>query len=185
MGFAGGSSREQPRTRQQRRVPDVAVRDPGARHIQQSDVCGRPGRRNFLRGATVATALSYSRIMGANDQIRLGVIGAGDRGQYDMGNFVKDSNVTISAVCDVYAAKFDQVKSRFPQAKEAKEFGDHRKLLEMKDLNVILIATPDHWHAETAIDALNAGKDVYVEKPLTLKPEEGPGIVKAARINER
>ena len=140
-------------------------------------------RRNFLvRGATVATALSYSRIMGANDQIRLGVIGAGDRGQYDMGNFVKAGNVTVAAVCDVYAVKIDQVKSKFP---DAKAFGDHRKLLEMKEIDVALIATPDHWHAETAIDALNAGKDVYVEKPLTLKPEEGPAIVKAARINER
>jgi len=139
-------------------------------------------RRNFLRGATVATALSYSRILGANDQIRLGVIGAGDRGQYDMGNFVKTGDVTVAAVCDVYAVKIDQVKSKHP---DAKAFSDHRKLLEMKDLNVVLIATPDHWHAETAIDALNAGKDVYVEKPLTLKPEEGPGIVKAARINER
>src|SRR5262249_20983826 len=70
-------------------------------------------------------------------------------------------------------------------AKDAKVFGDHRKLLEMKEIDVALIATPDHWHSETAIDALNAGKDVYVEKPLTLKPEEGPPIVKAARVNNR
>ena len=64
-------------------------------------------------------------------------------------------------------------------------FTDHRKLLESKEINAVLIATPDHWHAQCAMDALNAGKDVYCEKPLTLKIEEGPAIVKAARVNDR
>jgi predicted dehydrogenase len=67
----------------------------------------------------------------------------------------------------------------------ARGFKDHRELLAQKDIDVALIATPDHWHSVIAIDALNAGKDVYVEKPLTLKIEEGPPIVKAARVNDR
>src|SRR6185295_1817791 len=71
------------------------------------------------------------------------------------------------------------------KAPKATSFTDHRKLLENKAIDVVLIATPDHWHATCAIDALNAGKDVYCEKPLTLKIEEGPVIVKAARVNNR
>jgi predicted dehydrogenase len=140
-------------------------------------------RRDLLRGATVAwTAASYSRIQGANDRMNLGVIGPGERGRFDMSNFQKNAAVDVVAVCDVYAESIDKARQTAPKAKD---FKDHRKLLEMKDVDMCLIATPDHWHATIAMDALNAGKDVYVEKPLTLKPEEGPPIVKAARVNNR
>jgi predicted dehydrogenase len=138
-------------------------------------------RRHFLRGVSAATAVSYSRVLGANDRIQLGAIGVGERGRHDMGKFQKSSQVDVRAVCDIYAEQIDKARQMAP---EAKSFTDHRKLLEMKELDVVLIATPDHWHASTTIDALNAGKDVYVEKPLTLKIEEGPRIVKAARVNE-
>ncbi len=142
-------------------------------------------RRSFLRGATTATALtalSYSRVYGANERIQLGLVGAGERGRYDMSNFVKTGNVDVAAVCDVYAVQIDKVKQTAPNAKT---FTDHRKLLEMKDLDVALVGVPDHWHSTIALDALNAGKDVYVEKPLTLRIEEGPMLVKAARVNNR
>jgi predicted dehydrogenase len=142
-------------------------------------------RRSFLRGATTATALtalSYSRVYGANERIQLGLIGAGERGRYDMSNFVKAGNVDVAAVCDVYAVQIDKVKQTAPNAKS---FTDHRKLLEMKELDVALVGVPDHWHSTVALDALNAGKDVYVEKPLTLRIEEGPVLVKAARVNNR
>ena len=140
-------------------------------------------RRDLFRGAAVAvTAASYSRVLGANDRINLGVIGPGDRGRFDMSQFQKDKNVEVAALCDVYAEHLDQAKTTAPNAKT---FKDHRKLLEMKEVDVCLVAVPDHWHATVATDALNAGKDVYVEKPLTLKPEEGPPIVKAARVNNR
>ena len=142
------------------------------------------GRREFLRGASVATALSYSRVIGANDRVQLGVIGCGDRGRHDMGRMIAAGQVDVVALCDIYPAQFDKAKTA-PEAANAKTFGDHRRLLEMKEVDACLIATPDHWHAMTAIDALNAGKDVYVEKPLTLKIEEGPEIVKAARVNNR
>jgi predicted dehydrogenase len=145
-----------------------------------------PVRREFLRtsskAAAVWTAASYSRVMGANDRVNLGLIGAGERGRYVMSNFQKASNVDVKAVCDVYAAMVDKATT---QAPGARGFSDHRKLLEVKELDAVLIGVPDHWHATIAIDALNAGKDVYVEKPLTLKPEEGPPIVKAARVNGR
>ncbi len=139
-------------------------------------------RRDFLRGATALSALSYSRVKGANERILLGVIGCGDRGTHDTNQFLRNPDVSVVALCDVYAQHIDNLRKRAPQAKG---FADHRKLLEMKEIDVVLIATPDHWHAPCAIDALNAGKDVYVEKPLTLKVEEGPEIVKAARVNGR
>jgi predicted dehydrogenase len=138
-------------------------------------------RRSFLT-ATAITAASYSRVLGANDTIQLGVIGVGDRGTYVMTNFQKNTSVHVAAVCDVYAEHIDRARQKAP---DAKSFSDHRKLLEEKGLDAILIATPDHWHSVIAIDALNSGRDVYVEKPLTLRPAEGPRVVKAARINDR
>ena len=139
-------------------------------------------RRAFLRGVTAATALSYSRVFGANDRVQLGLIGCGERGRSDMGKFIKAGNTDVVALCDIYGAQIDRAKQDAPNARS---FTDHHALLALKDVDVVLIAVPDHWHAATATDALNAGKDVYVEKPLTLKIEEGPGIVKAARLNSR
>jgi predicted dehydrogenase len=142
----------------------------------------RVPRRAFLGGVTAVTALSYSRVMGANDRVQLGLIGCGERGRSDMGNFVKAGNVDVVALCDIYAAQIDRAKQTAPNAQS---FSDHRKLLELKEVDATLIGVPDHWHTAIAIDALNAGKDVYVEKPLTLKIEEGPPVVKAARVNNR
>jgi predicted dehydrogenase len=139
-------------------------------------------RRDLLRGASALTALSYSRVLGANDKVQLGVIGCGERGREDMSNFLKNPTVDVTAVCDIYGEQLDKARQK---ATTARNFSDHRKLLEMKEVDAVLIATPDHWHAAIAIDALNSGRDVYVEKPLTLKIEEGPPIVKAARINNR
>ncbi|MGA7414696.1 MAG: Gfo/Idh/MocA family oxidoreductase [Bryobacteraceae bacterium] len=147
-------------------------------------------RREFIRNATrvastsavAMTAASYSRVLGANDKVQMGVIGVGDRGRHVMSLFMTNSDVQVSAVCDVYAQQIDLAKQK---ATAAASFSDYRKLLEMNELDVVLIATPDHWHATCAIAALNAGKDVYVEKPLTRTPEEGPPIVKAARVNNR
>lgn len=139
-------------------------------------------RRGVLRGAAVLTAASYSRILGANDRATIGVIGTGERGRHVMRQFLATKQVDVAAVCDIYAQQIDLARKDAPNAKN---FTDHRKLLEMRELNAVLVATPDHWHAQTSVDALNAGKDVYVEKPLTLTIEEGPAIVKAARVNGR
>lgn len=126
--------------------------------------------------------MSYSRVLGANDRIGLALIGAGDRGRYVLNLFRKDAAIDLVAVCDVYGTLVDTVRKQVPTAQA---FEDHRKVLERKEVDVALVATPDHWHAPIVIDALNAGKDVYCEKPLTLKIEEGPEIVKAARVNNR
>ena len=135
------------------------------------------------------TALSYQRILGANERVNLGLVGSGERGRYVMTRFIASNQVDVKAVCDVFADNVDLAHGMIEKAKagspKATAFKDHRRLLEHKELDAVLIATPDHWHAGCAIDALNAGKDVYVEKPLTLKIEEGPAIVKAARVNNR
>jgi predicted dehydrogenase len=143
-------------------------------------------RRELLKrvssAATAMTAASYSRVMGANNTVQLGLIGAGERGRYVMSQFQATNQVNVGAVCDIYSENIDKARQK---ADKARNFADHRKLLEVKELDAVLIATPDHWHFTTAIDALRAGKDVYVEKPLTLKIEEGPEIVKVARVQER
>jgi predicted dehydrogenase len=139
-------------------------------------------RRGLLRGAAAFTAASYSRILGANDKVNLGLIGAGGRGMYVTKVFNDSKRVNVQAVAEVWGDRLDKALSTYS---DAKGFVDHRKLLETKTLDAVLIATPDHWHSGCTIDALNAGKDVYVEKPLTLKIEEGPEIVKAARVNNR
>src|SRR6266545_2325682 len=139
--------------------------------------------RNLLQAGTAAmSAASYARVWGANEKVSLGVVGCGGRGRGVMGTFLETGQVNVTAVCDVYAARVDQARNR---ATTARSFSDHRKLLEMKELDAVYVATPDHWHAGCAIDALNAGKDVYCEKPLTLRIDEGPAIVKAARVNDR
>lgn len=138
-------------------------------------------RREGIKAAAL-TALSYSRVLGANDRIQLGLIGCGERGLYVASLFQKTGEVDVRAVCDVFGERIDKAVA---QAAGAQPFGDHRQLLESAGLDAVLIATPDHWHKAVAIDALHAGKDVYVEKPLTRRREEGPDIVRAARVNNR
>ncbi len=144
-------------------------------------------RRDLLRtaatGALAFTASSYSRILGANDRIEMAVVGCGGRGQYVMSVFQMNPAIHVARVCDVWGDRSAEAANKAPGATQ---YSDYRKLLDSgKDIDAILVATPDHWHAQIAIDALNAGKDVYCEKPLTLKIEEGPRIVKAARENNR
>ena len=137
-------------------------------------------RRNLITSAAL-TAVSYSRVLGANDRLSVALIGCGARGGQLQTAFDK-LNGPFTALCDVYQTRAVRMQHGCP---EAKLFGDHRKVLEMPGLDAVVVAAPDHWHAQIAIDALDAGKDVYVEKPLTLRMEEGPQIIRAARMNDR
>jgi predicted dehydrogenase len=145
-----------------------------------------PHRRDFIRvassGALSLSAASFSRLAGANDRIRLGVIGCGGRGRGVMGSFQQNAAVEIAAVCDIYGARVDEAQQKAPGARG---FRDHRALLDQRDVDAVLIATPDHWHSDIVVDAAAAGKDIYVEKPLTLTIEEGPRVVKAVRVSDR
>ena len=138
--------------------------------------------RRQAASSVALTALSYSRVAGANDRIGLGVIGTGGRGTYVMTAFQKNDDVEVRALCDVYRVRIDQAQQKAPGTKA---FGDHRELLELKDVDAVLIGSPDHWHRDHAIDAMNAGKDVYVEKPMCRTRDEAPLMVKAARVTGR
>jgi predicted dehydrogenase len=151
--------------------------------MSEIDISRRGVLKTAASSAAVLTAASYSRVTGANDRVNMGLIGCGGRGQYVMQTFIKTDRVDVKSVCDVWAERAEEAKAK--ASASTVTYSDHRKLLDSKPLDAVLIATPDHWHSRIAIDALNAGKDVYVEKPLTLKPEEGPPIVKAARVNNR
>src|SRR5919112_4635647 len=123
-------------------------------------------RRTFVRAAGVATALSYSRIFGANDRVRMGFIGLGNRGDQVHDAFLEFGDSQTVAICDLREDYLDLAakKSRGTPVR----YKDYRKLLDNKDIDAVSIATPDHWHALMFIDACNSGKDVYVEKPFSL-----------------
>ena len=133
-------------------------------------------RRNFLKATSIA-ALSQSRVLGANERIRIAGLGIGGRGRYLLGLTKQIPNTEIVALCDVYQPRLSEVHEKL--APEAQEFGDHRRMLERKDIDAVVIGSPDHWHVPMTIDAIRAGKDVYVEKPVTKTIEEGPLLEKA------
>jgi predicted dehydrogenase len=142
-------------------------------------------RRNFTKAAALAagTALGRRRILGANDRINVGLIGSGDRGQQVWKTFLKQPDFEPVAVCDVYQASREAGVAAAGGRPKAVE--DFRRLLDLKDVNAVIIATPDHWHALTTIAACEAGKDVYCEKPLSLTVREGRHMVEAARKHKR
>ncbi|HCL91258.1 MAG TPA: gfo/Idh/MocA family oxidoreductase [Verrucomicrobia subdivision 3 bacterium] len=143
-------------------------------------------RREFTRTlAAVSTtaALSSFRVFGANDRVRLGFIGVGNRGDQVLDAFLKQSDAEIVAVCDIYEPYLDFAARKVGTG--PKRFKDYRQLLELKDVDAVVISTPDHWHALQTIHACQAGKDVYVEKPISLRVAEGRAMVQAVKRNKR
>ncbi len=138
-------------------------------------------RRTFLKAGAATPALGG--LAGANDRIGIAVIGCGGMGRMDLTDFRKNPDVEIVAVCDVYQPAAEAARTLADGRPEA--YGDYRRALERKDVDAVVVATPDHWHALIAIDACNAGKDVYVEKPVSHNVREGRLMVEAARRNRR
>src|SRR6516164_3410254 len=143
-------------------------------------------RRQFIQkasGTALVSAAAFSRILGANDRVNVALVGCGGRGREDAGLLRQIPGVNIVAVCDVYQ----------PHAAAAKAwagtgcqfYSDFRRLLEQKEIDAVLVATPDHWHAGVTVLACQAGKDVYVEKPLAHSICEGRKMVEAARRYNR
>jgi predicted dehydrogenase len=163
-------------------------------------------RRTFITRSGLATAgatfglhslnARSSNPVEANDKIRMGFIGIGNRGSGLMGRFMDNPDVEVAALCDVYEPYLNRDRAAVHQryldlgkvprldekfGNKVKRYSDFRNLLEQKDLDAVCIATPDHWHAIQAIQAMEAGLDVYVEKPLTITLREGRAMVEAQK----
>ncbi len=150
------------------------------------------GRRSFLAGAAAAgssvlagaaAAVDPARVLGANERIGIGLIGSGGRGRTLLGHFGKVRDLEFRAVCDVYEPNLQAGLAAMGPT--ATPHADHRELLARKDIDAVIIATPDHWHARMVMDAAEAGKDAYVEKPMCHKAEEGYAVVEAVRRTKR
>jgi predicted dehydrogenase len=143
-------------------------------------------RRQFL-SSTAAAGLAFTAqartaakgAIAANDTIVLGIIGSGRRGRRLMESFLKQPNVAFAAVCDVYEDYRNQGLKIAGEG--AKGYLDHRELLDRKDIDAVVIATPDHWHHPQLADAIAAGKDVYLEKPMSWSIEQGQAMVRLVR----
>jgi predicted dehydrogenase len=134
-------------------------------------------RRSFLITAGAASTSAM-----AAEPVRAGLIGAGGRGRFLTGEF-KEVGARVGAVCDVYEPNLQAGLKAASTG--AKDYRDYRRLLEDKSIEAVIVATPDHWHARMTIDAVEAGKDVYVEKPLCHEIPEGFAMVEAVRRTRR
>lgn len=143
-------------------------------------------RRDFTKTlvlAGAATAAGAVRAAGANERVRLGFIGLGNRGDQVLDAFLKQPDAEVVALCDLSKPFMDFAAKKIGGS--PRQFNDYRRLLELKDLDAVVISTPDHWHALQATGACRAGKDVYVEKPLSLCIDEGRKIAHAVQKYRR
>jgi len=154
-------------------------------------------RREFIKktsvgitGASLAMSAGMpTRVLGANDRIRMGVIGVGDRGSWGMREAL-NQGAEIVAVCDVYRTRVERAVARATdhptqRGKKPDGYKDFRKILDHSDIDTVFIGAPDHWHHDMLIAAVQAGKDVYVEKPFSKTIEQGKEMVKAVRETDR
>ncbi len=152
-------------------------------------------RRKVLRTLPIAAAAFSGRLhmlgaaqepsrqRGPNDQMQIALIGAGIRGQQDAMSALQVPNTKIVAVADCYDGRLTHSKELWGNGVFTTR--DYREILARKDVDAVIIATPDHWHKQAAIDAMNAGKDVYLEKPMIHLYPDGPAIIEAARKTGR
>ena len=159
-------------------------------------ILNQESRRDFIKKTTAGSfaimaggvlpqfsAQSYSRIMGANEMIQVSVMGVNSRGLALAMNFAQQAKCDVIHICDVDSRAVDNCLSQLKkkQAVSAKGYVDFRKSLESSDVDALVIAAPDHWHAPASLLAMQAGKHVYVEKPCSHNPNEGEMLVEAAR----
>lgn len=173
---------------------------PNPNRVRSASLQQRLNRRFFLQVASAAAAplilpgRIWSAEPGPNEKITLGFIGTGTQGRGLLGGFLRKKNVQVVAVCDVDKTRRDDTKARAEKYyaeqagsnyKGCDTYSDFRELLARKDVDAVVIATPDHWHALIGIAAADAGKDIYCEKPLTQSIREARALVNAVRRNNR
>jgi predicted dehydrogenase len=151
-------------------------------------------RRDFLRTTTqlgaigmaatrVATGLTQARTTSPNERIHVGLIGCGGMGRGNLGNCAAHPDVAVTAACDVQQTRREAVAADFKDS--CKPYHDYREMLQQPDLDAVIIATPPHWHALQAIEACEAGKDVYIQKPMTMHLGEALAVRNAVRQHRR
>src|SRR5262245_37888600 len=142
-------------------------------------------RRRFVQatGAVAITAASYRRVLGANERVGVGFIGFGLIGKRHVLDFRAQEDVRCVAVSDAHRGRLEEASALIGGSVRA--FGDFRKLLDDRDVDAVVISTPDHWHALMTMLACSAAKDVYVEKPLTLFVREGRWMIDVAQRTKR
>jgi predicted dehydrogenase len=155
-------------------------------------------RRNFLKAAGAVSAGTMlgpnayalgaaqdepSRPVVANDHIQLALIGAGGQGQYDTSEAVQVPGVKLVAVADCYDGRLKHCKEVW--GRDIVTTRDYREILARQDVDAVLVATPDHWHMQAAVDAMKAGKDVYCEKPMIHLYSDGPAMIEMSRATRR
>jgi predicted dehydrogenase len=143
-------------------------------------------RRDFLKasvGALTLSAVSYERVLGANDRLGVGFIGYGLIGKRHVATFRQIANVDLLGVAEVHQGRRDEGVAA--AGKQAVGHADFRRLLDMRSIHAVVVATPDHWHALQTMLSCAAGKDVYVEKPMTLFVREGEWMMQVAANHRR
>ena len=150
-------------------------------------------RREFLKVAGATTVLASAgggayaaeepKPVSANDRIRIACLGTGGMGQGDTQTALKVPGVELVAVADIYDGRFEEARTKF--GKDLRTTRDYREILERKDVDAVIVGSPDHWHAQMTIDALEKGKDVYCEKPMMHSIDEGVRMVEAQRRTGR
>src|SRR5260370_1221626 len=144
------------------------------------------GRRTFMGqlavGAAATLVYPTSRVLGANDRVRVGMIGVGGRGQELVKQVLALPNAQLVAIADVYKRRHEEAKHLAPGIKT---FDDHRKLLELKELDAVIVASPLHTHARHFLDTLAAGKDLYSEKTMTWSIPEADQCLAAVKRSDR
>ncbi|HXV61865.1 MAG TPA: Gfo/Idh/MocA family oxidoreductase [Vicinamibacteria bacterium] len=145
-------------------------------------------RREFLKTSALAAAATslvpsaFAR-QAAPDRIRVGVLGSGARAQELMRSALEIPGVELAAVCDAYQGRAERAKEIAGSA--SRIHADYREILDRSDIQAVFIGSPDHWHRQMSLDALAAGKDVYIEKPMTYDVDEGLEVIAAAKMSDR
>jgi predicted dehydrogenase len=151
--------------------------------MAMSDLTRRQFHRTSAAAAVGLSALSVRRVHGANERVRVGFIGVGNRGDQVLSAFLAHKDCEVTAVCDIYPPYREFAAKKI--GTQPALYHDYRQMLDDKTLDAVVICTPDHWHALQTIHACQANKDVYVEKPLSLTVVEGRKMVEAARKHRR